>query len=138
MKRKMRVITAIALLALAALLGGCNAGTNVGVLDVNRIMNESPKVKQFQDQLNTKGKELSDKLEKQKASLSKEDFQKQQQASYSEFVKTKQDMEKQIDDAIKQALDQVAKEKKLGVVVYKNSVAQGGTDVTDDVLKKMQ
>lgn len=53
----------------AALLGGCSTGATIGVVDVNKVMTESPKkVKQFQEQLNVKGKELSDRLE-EKATL---------------------------------------------------------------------
>jgi outer membrane protein len=121
------------------LISGCSASNQtVGVLDVNKVMTESPKVKQFQDQLNARGKELSDQLEKDKAGLSAEEFQKKQEAAYGEFLKTKQDLESQIDTTIKQALDQIAQEKKLGVVLYKNGVAQGGVDITDDVIKKLQ
>ena len=122
----------------ALLLSGCSSTGNVGVLDVNKVMTESPKVKQFQEQLNTKGKELGEQLEKDKASMSPEEFQKKQEAAYGDFMKMKQDMEGQIDTSIKQTLDQVAKEKKLGVVLYKNGVAQGGTDITEEVIKKMQ
>ena len=70
--------------------------------------------------------------------MSPEEFQKKQEAAYGDFMKMKQDMEGQIDTSIKQTLDQVAKEKKLGVVLYKNGVAQGGTDITEEVIKKMQ
>lgn len=136
-KNKVVLIVAV-MFALTALLAGCSSNQAVGVLDVNKVMSEAPKVKQYQDQLNTKGKELSDTLEKDKASISQEEFQKRQEAAYGEFLKTKQELETQIDNSIKQALDQVVKEKKLGVVLYKNSVAQGGTDITDDVIKKMQ
>lgn len=136
-KNKVVLIVAV-MFVLTALLAGCSSNQSVGVLDVNKVMSEAPKVKQFQDQLNTKGKELSDTLEKDKASVSQEEFQKRQEAAYGEFLKTKQDLETQIDNSIKQALDQVVKEKKLGVVLYKNSVAQGGTDITEDVIKKMQ
>ncbi|SDE99033.1 OmpH family outer membrane protein [Sporolituus thermophilus] len=138
-KRKL-ALAVVLVFAAALLLGGC-AGVGqqgVGVLDVNKVMAESPKVKQFQEQLNAKGKELTDQLEKDKPKLSQEEFQKRQEAAYGEFLKTKQDLESQIDASIKQALDQVAKEKKLGIVLYKNGVAQGGTDITDDVIKKMQ
>ena len=121
------------------LLGGCASGsTAIGVFDANKVMAESPKIKQLQEQLNTKGKELTEKLEKEKAGLSDEEFQKRQEASYAEFLKTKQELEGQVDTTIKQALEQVATEKKLGVVLYKNGVAQGGVDITDDILKKMQ
>lgn len=129
----------IVIFSAALLLAGCGANTGgVGVLDVNKVMTDSPKVKQFQEQLNSQGKELSDKLEKDKASLSPEEFQKRQEAAYGEFLKSKQDLEAQVDATIKQALDQVAKEKKLGVILYKNGVAHGGTDVTDAVIQKMQ
>jgi outer membrane protein len=129
----------IVVFSAALLLAGCGANTGgVGVLDVNKVMTDSPKVKQFQEQLNSQGRELSDKLEKEKAGLSQEEFQKRQEAAYGEFLKSKQDLETQIDTTIKQALDQVAKEKKLGVILYKNGVAQGGTDVTDAVIQKMQ
>lgn len=139
-KRVRFLVLAVFLIAAATLLGGCSGSgqTAVGVLDVNKVMSDSPKVKQFQDQLNVRGKELSDQLEKDKASISAEEYQKRQEAAYAEFLKTKQDLEGQIDSTIKQALEQVAQEKKMGVVLYKNGVAQGGTDITEDVLKKMQ
>lgn len=139
MKQGKKLALLFLIVLTAALLGGCmSSGDNVGVIDVNKVMTESPKVKQFQDQLNTKGKELSDQLEKDKASLSPADFQKKQETLYAEFMKTKQDMEGQIDASIKQTLDGIAKNKKLSVVLYKNGVAQGGTDITDEVIKQLQ
>ena len=127
------------LLFSVVLLGGCSSSaTAVGVFDVNKVMTESPKIKQFQEQLNAKGKELSEKLEKEKAGISEAEFQKRQEAAYAEFLKGKQELETQVDTSIKQTIEEVAKEKKLGVVLYKNGVAQGGVDITDDVLKKMQ
>lgn len=134
------VILLVVVFALSVLASGCSStgSQNVGVLDVNRVMSESPKVKGFQDQLNAKGKELSDNLEKQKAGISADEYQKRQEAAYTEFTKVKQDLEGQIDASIKQTLEQVSKDKKLGVVLYKNGVAQGGTDITDEVIQKMQ
>jgi len=139
MKHGKKLALLFLLVFTAALLGGCNtSGNNIGVIDVNKVMTDSPKVKQFQDQLNAKGKELSDKLEKDKPTLSAADFQKEQETLYAEFMKQKQDMESQIDSSIKATLDGIAKDKKLSVILYKNGVAQGGTDVTDDVIKQLQ
>ena len=142
MNRKYRTsfILLVALVASVFLISGC-AGTGnnaIGILNVEKVMTDSAKVKQLQDQLNNRGKELSDQLEKDKPNISAEEYQKRQEAAYGEFLRTKQDLESQIDNTIKQALEQVAKEKNLGIVLYKNGVAQGGIDVTDDVLKKMQ
>ena len=133
-------ILLVALVASIFLIGGC-AGTGnnaIGILNVEKVMTDRAKVRQLQDQLNNRGKELSDQLEKDKPNISAEEYQKRQETAYGEFLRTKQDLESQIDNAIKQALEQVAKEKNLGVVLYKNGVAQGGIDITDDVLKKMQ
>ena len=136
MNKKFALLTL--LLFTVVVLGGCASSTAVGVFDVNKAMTESPKIKQFQEQLNAKGKELSDKLEKEKAGISEEEFQKRQEAAYQEFLKGKQDLEAQVDASIKQTIEQVAKEKKLGVVIYKNATAQGGVDITDEVIKRMQ
>ena len=128
-----------ALLIVGVLVGGCGAkAAAVGVLDVEKVMADSAKVKALQDELNVKGKALSDQLEQEKAGISAEEYQKRQQTAYGEFLKIKQDLETQIDNSIKQALEQVSKEKNLGIVLYKNGVAQGGIDITDDVIKKMQ
>ncbi len=140
MNKQIKMALVLVLIFVGALaLAGCSSSQgNIGVLDVNKVMSDSPKIKQFQEQLNTKGKELSDQLEKDKAGLSAEEFQKRQEAAYGDFLKVKQDLENQIDASIKQAVEQVSTEKKLSVVLYKNSVAQGGTDITDAVIGKMQ
>lgn len=138
MKTRKTMLLLITVFMITVLLSGCGTTQNVGVLDVNKVMTDSPKVKEFQEQLNVKGKELGDQLEKDKASLKPEEFQKRQEDAYGQFMKLKQDMEGQIDAAIKQTLDQVAKDKKMGIVLYKNGVAQGGTDITDEVIQKMQ
>lgn len=140
MRNKWSLAVTVALFLVTTLIvGGCSAGAaNIGIMDVNKVMSESPKIKQFQEQLNAKGKEMSEALEKDKATLSPEEYQKRQDAVYGDFIKTKQDMEGQIDSSIKQALDQVAKDKKLSIIMYKNGVAHGGTDISDDVIKRMQ
>lgn len=138
-QRHSLILVIVAAIAIGLLLGGCsNATSAVGILDVNKVMTDSPKVKALQDQLNTKAKEISDQLDKDKAGLSADEFQKKQEAAYGDFLKIKQDLEGQVDSSIKQSVEAVAKEKKLGIVLYKNSVAQGGTDITDDVIKRMQ
>ncbi len=129
---------ALVLFSMALGRGGCGNKPTIGVLDVNRVMSDSPQVKALQDQLNAKGKELSDQLEKDKPTISDDEFKKRQETAYNDFLKTKQDLEGQIDSSIKQTLEQVSKDKKISVVIYKNSIAQGGVDITDDVIAKMQ
>ena len=122
------------------LLAGCGAEkpSTIGIVDMKKVMTENPKINQMQEQLNTKAKELTANLEKEKATLKPEEFQQKEQAAYAEFMKLKQEFEAQIEEQTKKVLEEVAKEKKLGAVIYKNGMAWGGVDVTEDVLKKLQ
>ncbi|MBP2665039.1 MAG: outer rane chaperone Skp (OmpH) [Firmicutes bacterium] len=123
-----------------ALLAGCGAEkpSTIGIVDMQKVMTENPKIKQMQEQLNTKAKELTANLEKEKATLKPEEFQQKEQLAYAEFMRLKQEFEAQIETQTKKVLEEVAKEKKLGAVIYKNGMAWGGIDVTEDVLKKLQ
>ena len=124
----------------AVLLTGCAAEkpSTIGIVDMQKVMSENPKIKQMQEQLNAKAKELTENLEKERATLKPEEFQQKEQAAYAEFMKMKQEFEAQIETQTKKVLEEVAKEKKLGAVIYKNGMAWGGVDVTEEVLKKLQ
>lgn len=112
--------------------------SSIGIIDVNRIMSESSKVKALQEQLNQIGKSYTAQLEAEKPNLSAEEFKKKQETAYQQFLGKKQELEKQIDQSIKQALEEVAKTKQISVVLYKNSVAFGGTDITSEVINIMK
>lgn len=132
-----RIFMLLVIVVTAVFISGCSE-TKLGVVDVNKVMTESPKVQQFEEQLKTSAKTLVDKLEADKASLAPEELQKRSAEINSEIEKTKQDLSTQLNTSMDQALAEIAKEKNLGAILYKNGVAQGGIDVTDDVIKKMQ
>jgi outer membrane protein len=110
----------------------------IGVIDVNKIMAESPQVQAYQDKLTQKGQELTTQLNAEKPNLSEQEYKQKQDAAYKVFLQLKKDLEGQIDSSITTAIEQVAKEKGLSTVVYKNSVAFGGMDITKDVMNKMK
>lgn len=137
MNKKLVLVMAI-IMGFSLLVAGCSGKTaTVGVVDMEKVMKESPKVKTLQEQLTTKGKAIQDELDNDQKTLSKEDFDKKQQAKYGEFMQLRQDLESQVEASMKQSMEEVAKEKNLGAILFKQGVAQGGVDVTDDVLKKM-
>lgn len=112
--------------------------SSIGIMDMNRIMAESPKVKALQAQLNDLGKTLSDQLAAEKLQLTPEEYEKKRQIFYQEFLQREKELENQIDESLGKAISQVVKEKGLSVVLYKNGVAYGGIDITSDVLSRMQ
>jgi outer membrane protein len=99
---------------------------------------ESEMGKQFKQEIMDKQKEISDKLEQEKAGLSPEDLQKRQMELNQEYNASVSEKQEQFKEALDKAYGEVAKEKGVSVIIYKESVASGGVDVTDDVIKKLQ
>ena len=130
----------LAMIFSIVLLAGCGTEkpSTIGIVDMQKVMTENPKIKQMQETLNTKAQELTANLEKERAALKPEEFQQKEQLAYAEFMRLKQEFETQIETQTKKVLEEVAKDKKLGAVIYKNGMAWGGIDVTEDVLKKLQ
>ena len=123
---------------MVALLGGCSNAATIGVVDMNKVMSDSAKVKELQEQLKTKGAALEEGLNKDKDTLKPDEFQKRQEQAYNEFVKAQQEVKGQFDTTLNKAMEEVAKDKKLGVILHKGGVATGGIDVTEEVIKKLQ
>jgi outer membrane protein len=123
-----------------ALLSGCSTEkpSTIGIVDMQKVMTDNAKIKEMQEQLNKKAQEITATLEKDRASLKPEEFQQKEQLAYAEFMQMKQDFEGKIQAQIQKVLEVIAKEKKLGAVIYKNGMAWGGVDITDDVLKQLK
>jgi len=111
---------------------------SIGIIDVERIMSESPRVQVLQDQLLQVGKGLNVQLNAEKANLSSEEYNKKQETVVQEYQLKKLEFESQINLSFKKAIDKVAKEKNISVILAKNSVMCGGTDITNDIISSMQ
>jgi outer membrane protein len=139
-KRNQWIVLLIALMLSTGLLAGCSSEkpSAIGIVDMQKVMTENGKIKEMQEQLNKKAQEITATLEKERATLKPEEFQQKEQLAYAEFMKMKQEFENKIQLQIQTVLEGIAKEKKLGAVIYKNGLAWGGIDITEDVLKKLQ
>ena len=138
--KKYWLILALAIVLTTGMLTGC-AGekpSTIGIVDMQKVMTENGKIKEMQEQLNKKAQEITANLEKEKTTLKPEEYQQKEQLAYAEFMKLKQEYESKIQQQIQKILEDIAKEKKLGAVIYKNGMAWGGVDITDEVLKKLQ
>lgn len=117
----------IAAVAAAALAGCAGQSAPVGLIDVQRLASNWPQYQTVQNQL------LADErgIESGKGSTS----QKQRQVAQlqNKYAKLSQQLVGQIRDAA----TKVAKQKNLNLVVTKEFVTYGGTDITPDVEKAM-
>lgn len=136
MKKK---ATSLALIAVLVLLstGGCRNEETFGVLDIQKVIDGAPLAREYQEQLDRRGKEIEDEFLKDSQDLSEEEKMARQQEAYQKYVGIKQEMEEKLNEKIEEAVRNVAEEKNLTAVLYKQAVRYGGVDVTQAVIEEL-
>jgi Skp family chaperone for outer membrane proteins len=111
----------------ATAFAGCAAPSPVGTVDVGRIVANWPEYQTDQNQL--LGEEQAIAASKQ-SPANKQKAAAAMQAKYSAITT-------QLTQQIKDAASKVAADKQLKLVVTREGVGYGGTDITSDVEKAM-
>ena len=131
-KRIKSLVLGASLVASMAILGGCGSN-NVGYVDSVKVANSTEKGIEITKEINAKKAELDAKIaaadEASKAQVTTDAKQ-----DFNAFTTAKNQELKQYID---QQVNELAKEKKLDVVIEKGAVVGGGSDVTDDLIAKM-
>ena len=135
----MKKIVAGLLIAASMLTFGCSGrNAEFGTVDMRKIESEAVFVKTTQSEVAKRMEELQVEMEKALEGKSTEEQQKVM-SEYSAKVKLLQsEAQNKLKSSLDNALHQVAKEKGLGAILYKDAVPQGGTDVTQAVIDKMK
>lgn len=138
---------ALLVLGVAAMLvmSGCGKA-KIGYIDGDRIMKEAPQIQSLVEEGNAKIQQAQEDAEKdfaeKKGTMSDEDYQKAQADARRKVAGLNQSYSVQLKQKLDAALADVAKEKKLDVVVDNQAqqkvVIEGGIDVTDDAINKLQ
>ena len=136
--KTLRYLVAISMVIMAVVVSGCGQNKNVGVIDVEKVVTESLKIKVMNEELMAKHKEIEEKLNTDKTTLSEADFNNAKQAADTEFTALRKDLSGKMETEIKTNLEKIAKEKNLSVIIKKNVAVQGGVDVTDEMIAKLQ
>ena len=138
---------ALLVLGVAAMLvmSGCGKA-KIGYIDGDRIMKEAPQIQSLVEEGNAKIQQAQEDAEKdlaeKKGTMSDEDFQKAQADARRKVAGLNQSYSVQLKQKLDAALADIAKEKKLDAVVDNQAqqkvVIEGGIDVTDDAINKLQ
>ena len=138
---------ALLVLGVAAVLvmSGCGKA-KIGYIDGDRIMKEAPQIQSLVEEGNAKIQQAQEDAEKdlaeKKGTMSDEDYQKAQADARRKVACLNQSYSVQLKQKLDAALADVAKEKKLDAVVDNQAqqkvVIEGGIDVTDDAINKLQ
>lgn len=145
MKVTKKSLTVAALLAATCLFGGCGKA-NIAYIDGARVMKESPQlqaiVNEGNEKLTAQEKESSAKLAQDKAGKSEEEFQKEEQEERAKMMDLQQQYSQQLKTKIDTVVGEIARTKKLDVVMANEgvdkTVVEGGVDITDEVIQKLQ
>ena len=139
-----KIVIAFSILVLATLVfAGCTTTPEekkIGKINIDKVIKESPKAQEIQNQLDKESERIRDKynFDEEDQDLNEEEKKANQQKAIQEFVKVKQDLEKELNDKIETAIKGIAEEQNLDIVLYEQSVKYGGIDITQDVIEQLQ
>ncbi len=123
----MKLRTILLAAAAAAVLAGCSGGSRspIGLVDVQRLTSNWPKYINYQNQLVADEQAISSS----KASISQKRLQAMQ------LEKRYAGIQNELVKEVRDAATQVAREKNMKLVVTREFVGYGGTDITPEVEK---
>lgn len=120
-------------------LSGCSAfqTRNLGVMNMERVLNESKRAGELQQELLEIGNKLEEQYNQQENQEedAEENDQEELDQLYGEYLENKQRLETDFNKEITSILEEISREKKLDVVLHQDGVYYGGIDITDEVIK---
>jgi outer membrane protein len=126
----------VLIVGFAVLVGGC--APRLGVVDSQRVLNESVVGLSLQKQLNDRDKARTTELELLRPQLSKGDYDARVQLYRREIAALRQELEGQLNDRVRKAAAEVARQRRLRIVLVKGTTLRGGVDVTDAVIERLK
>ena len=121
---KKRIFVLSLLLIALVLISGCGSSGQIGMVDMQKIMTDSPKAKTLQAQFETKRSSLVGATDAAGAQ--------------KELMQLGQDLEKQMQTTLTPVLNDVEMSHGFTAIAYTGALAQGGVDVTDEVVAKLK
>lgn len=110
----------------------------LGVVDYPYLIQNHPDTAKANEILRAEDEKASKEFKEKAASLNEKEKQELDRQLRTSLMQKKQELEKPIIDSIRAAMKSVADSKGMTAVLYKSSVAIGGTDITEEVLKKLK
>jgi Skp family chaperone for outer membrane proteins len=122
-----RIYRYIILASIAVVAGGCAGHGSIGLVDVQRIVNNWPEYQSYQNQLMTEERSVSSRRE------SAARRQRDALALERKYAKITDQLSQQIRDAA----GKIASQSQLKLVLTREGIGYGGVDITGDVEKAL-
>jgi len=127
---------AILVLGAVVLASGC--GSTIGVVDSQRVLNESVKALQYQRQLDDREKQMAAELSALAPQVSQAELTARRARLLTELAQMRRDLEAQLNQEIYVVAGRVARQDGLRVVIVKGAALRGGRDVTQQVIDQLK
>lgn len=132
-----RMATGAMMVCALGLVAGCGSSDKVGVVNTEKIVQESNKAKDLNKEMEAKQKEITDRLAQVQGTQTEEEVHNTQLNAQQELQIFGQAKSKEFKAYVESNIQSVAKEKELTVVANDQAIMTGGIDITEDVIKKM-
>jgi Skp family chaperone for outer membrane proteins len=127
---------AILVLGAVVLTSGC--GGAIGVVDSQRVLNESVKALQYQRQLDDREKQMAAELSALAPQVSQAELSARRARLLTELAQLRRDLEGQLNQEIYRVAGRVARQDGLRVVIVRGATLRGGRDVTQQVIDQLK
>jgi outer membrane protein len=126
------------LLALGAMVLSTGCGGAVGVVDSQRVLNESVKALQYQRELDDREKQMAAELSALAPQVSRAELSARRARLLTELQQMKRDLEVQLNQDLYQVAGKVARQDGLSIVLVKAPTLRGGRDITQQVIDQLK
>lgn len=121
-----------------ALFAGLGGGA-VGVVDLLRVVDESPRAQELNEKLAARYQELLTRFDLEEEPTEDDVGRAQREReAYAEYLAYRQELELQLEKEVNAAVKEVAESRKISVVLDSDVIRYGGTDLTDEVISKLK
>ncbi len=113
-------------------------GSPVGIVDTQRVLNESVRALQYQKQLDDREKQMVAELAAIANQVSKADLNARRARYLTELGQMKRDLEGQLTQQLAQVAAEIAKRDHLRAVLVKTPISYGGRDITQQIIDRLK
>lgn len=111
----------------------------VGVVNLMRIVDESPRAQELNELLAQRYQELLTRFDLEDEPTADDvDRSTRERQAYAEYLAYRQELELQLENEVNAAVKEVAESRGISVVLDSDVIRFGGTDLTDDVIRKLK
>lgn len=133
-----RLFVAAVLITLVIGLVACAApGQKIGVINVTKVLEDSKRAQEYQTQLDARKTEVQQQLEDNVGNLDEDERATEYQKAYQELDQLGRELGQQLHTDIENAVQKVAEEQDLDIVINNKAVLYGGEDITGEVIDEL-